>query len=411
MIRKNSKTIRVRIIGGPGKDSVIEVAPNNATDIYDDDKNFFQIKHASLHLRHDSAVHSYDYAGYHYNKHGLSPTFFYDYDDRLYVGLGYGFANYAWRRKPFASKQSIDLGYSLAQKALRTSYTALFPKVIGDWDATFSGNYDAMKWRNFFGLGNATVRTTSDISYFRVRTREWFVEAGIDKDFGKSSVSISPFFRSVKIFNDTANYFAKVFLPLNRDSIQTSNYTGVQLTYTFVKLDDSLVPQKGITIKAGALYTLHLSKREFFQSYFGKAEAYIPLCDRVSLAIRAGAGTILAKASIISSAEFYEHTVIGGPLNLRGFNRERFWGKTSFYNNNELRYLTDIKTHLVNGKAGLFAFLDQGRVWQPGEDSGSMHLGYGAGIILAPFHKICAVVTYGISKETRLWQLSNNKLF
>jgi hemolysin activation/secretion protein len=113
----------------------------------------------------------------------------------------------------------------------------------------------------------------------------------------------------------------------------------------------------------------------------------------------------------LNSAEFYEHAVIGGSSNLRAFKRERFWGKSSFYNNNELRYITNIRSHLLNAKAGLLVFFDDGRVWMPGENDNNFHTSYGGGILLAPFNKISATVTYGISKESRLINFRVNKLF
>ena len=411
VINRNSNAIRLKIIGGPAKDSVAEISKSDNIDIYDDEKNAFEVKEADLHLHNDSAVHAYDYANYTYDKRGFSPTLFYDYDDRVYFGLGYGFTNYAWRRTPFATKQKAEIDYSFNQKAIRTTYSALFPNVFDKWNITFDAYYDAIKWKNFFGLGNATSFTTSDKIYFRMRTREWFASAGINKNFEKSTIEISPFFRSVRILNDTQNYFTKEFLPSNTNARETNNYAGAQLTYTYLTLDDSIVPQKGITFSATANYSFNVSKGEFFQNYFGKVQAYIPLFDKFSLALKAGAATVVANDALINSAEFYEHAVIGGPLNLRGFNRERFWGKTSFYNNNELRYITDIRTHLINGKAGVLVFLDNGRVWLPGENSDIMHVGYGAGILLAPFGKISATVTYGISKESKLLQLSLNTLF
>lgn len=410
-IKSNSNDIRWRIIGGPQKDSVIEMNGGGNTDIYDDHKNVFEVKNADLHLRNDSAIHAYNYASYNYDKHGFSPIVSYEYDDRLYAGLGYGFTNYAWRRKPFATQQKAEIDYSFDQKAIRTTYSALFPNLIAKWNATLNVSYDAIKWKNFFGLGNETSLTTPDKKYFRMRTRECFVSAGINKDFGKSNIDISPFFRSVRILNDTQNYFAKEFLPENKDANETNNYAGVQFTYTYLTLDDSIVPQRGITFSATANYSFNVSKGEFFQNYFGRVQVYIPLFDKFSFAIKAGASTIVGNSSVINSAEFYEHAMIGGPLNLRGFNRERFWGKTSFYNNNELRYITNVKTHLVNGKAGILVFVDDGRVWLPNESSNAMHVGYGAGILLAPFDKISATVTYGISHESKLLQLRFNTLF
>ncbi|MDQ6762912.1 MAG: hypothetical protein M3015_09845, partial [Bacteroidota bacterium] len=106
--------------------------------------------------------------------------------------------------------------------------------------------------------------------------------------------------------------------------------------------------------------------------------------------------------------EFYQYPEIGGGMDLRGFQRQRFYGKTAFWNSNELRFITNLRTYLLNGKAGLLAFVDDGRVWQPQEKSDTWHVGYGGGILLAPFNKILFDVTYGISNEDKVLQLRLN---
>jgi outer membrane protein assembly factor BamA len=107
----------------------------------------------------------------------------------------------------------------------------------------------------------------------------------------------------------------------------------------------------------------------------------------------------------------YEHAIIGGPETLRGYRMDRFWGKTAFYNNNELRFITNLRIYLLNAKAGLLAFFDDGRVWIPGEHSNDLHTSYGAGILLAPFRLLPFTITYGISDETRLFRFRINTLF
>jgi hypothetical protein len=48
----------------------------------------------------------------------------------------------------------------------------------------------------------------------------------------------------------------------------------------------------------------------------------------------------------------------------------------------------------------------------PGEESNKIHIGYGPGILLAPFNKISATVTYGISEDKRIFQVRiDSKLF
>jgi hypothetical protein len=405
-----SNNIHIRIFGGPAKDSVVENNRDGKTDIYDNAQNIFQIKSAALHLKKDSA-YIFKYAGFDYNKSYFKPSLFYNIEDRLYAGLGYVFKTYPWRSFPYVTKQIADIHYSISQKAISATYSATFTHLINKWNLTLFNNYDAIRWTNFFGLGNETTLTTKDKNFFRMRTSEWLIKAGINSDFGKSNFAATAFFQSVKILNDTERYVGKVFLPLNHDALERNNYTGTQLTYTYFNADDSVVPVKGFTFYGTASYIFNPSHHEFFQKYSGKMQAYIPLFNRFSLAIKGAAATIAGNNHIINSAEFYEHAVIGGPESLRGFKRERFWGKTSFYNNNELRYITKIKTHILNAKAGVLAFFDDGRVWIQNEKSNTLHTSYGAGIMLAPFNKFCGTITYGISKESNLIQVKINKLF
>jgi hypothetical protein len=65
----------------------------------------------------------------------------------------------------------------------------------------------------------------------------------------------------------------------------------------------------------------------------------------------------------------------------------------------------------MNGKLGLLAHYDLGRVWQPSQSSTTWHRGYGAGVMLAPFNKITFTATYSISKEDKMIHLRVGKFF
>jgi hypothetical protein len=129
------------------------------------------------------------------------------------------------------------------------------------------------------------------------------------------------------------------------------------------------------------------------------------LTKAFSLAIRGGGGTMTG------DADYYHLQKLGGYINLRGYQRERFYGKSMAYNNNELRWLVNTKNYFFNGQVGLLAFYDEGRVWQPGEHSTTWHTGYGGGLILVPFNKIALTGTYCISKEDRQLQLKAGMFF
>ena len=115
--------------------------------------------------------------------------------------------------------------------------------------------------------------------------------------------------------------------------------------------------------------------------------------------------------TVVGEPEFYQLPTLSGKDNLRGFRRQRYYGETSFYNNNELRLMLNTRNGWFNGKVGVLAFVDQGRVWQPGEKSDQWHLGYGGGIFVAPFNKILLNASYGISEEDKVLHLRIGFLF
>jgi hypothetical protein len=67
--------------------------------------------------------------------------------------------------------------------------------------------------------------------------------------------------------------------------------------------------------------------------------------------------------------------------------------------------------YYLRGKIGLIGFIDQGRVWMPGEMSHTWHVGYGGGLMVAPFNKISATVYYGMSEDDHLIHIRLGRFF
>jgi hypothetical protein len=400
--------INIRIIGGTDKDSIVDLSTGGEEiNVYDDADNFFKTgPRTKLHLSKDSSVHAFNYKSYLYDKRGIKPAIFYDDDDRLFVGLGYGVTHNKWRKEPFAYKQSLAVRFSLSQVAPHILYNGLFPGAIGKWNIALFADYDAVKWTNFYGLGNETRMTTKDKNFNRMRTEEFLAQTGINRKYGRNHVSITGFFQNVRIIDDKDRYIAKLFTPVYPVKYKDNNFAGLQLGYTTHKVNDSIVPTKGFAFYSNASYNYNFGEsNKSFTRYMGDLHLYVPLVSKFSLAIRAGAATVTG------TPEFYQYIPIGGGQTMRGYRRQRFWGKTTFYNSNELRFISEVKSYAYNGKAGLVAHFDNGKVWMPSEKSGKLHTGYGAGVLLAPFNKILADITYSISDELRLIQLRLTKTF
>lgn len=78
--------------------------------------------------------------------------------------------------------------------------------------------------------------------------------------------------------------------------------------------------------------------------------------------------------------EFYNAASIGGNNGLRGYRNQRFIGKSSFYQNTDLRLnLRKVKTELVPLQLGIFGGFDYGRVWEKNNTSNDWKTSYGGG--------------------------------
>jgi hypothetical protein len=391
--------IKVRLIGGPGEDKYHDESDGSSASsvlIYDNDKN--EVKKSGairLRLSNDSSVHAYKYDNYKMDKAGISPKIFYSNEDRIYVGLGYKIQKQKWRKEPFGTQHKIDVTYSFAQKAFSSTYESIFTSLIGKWDLNLFANYDEVRWTNFFGLGNETSLTTKERDFNRVRSQQFIGKIGVQRVFNyKQRITFNPFFQSYDVINDTARYLAKNSTPAPAQLYKAQQYAGAELEYLYQNINDSVLPTKGFNFITTVNYSQNLKESSRKVTKFGAhVNFFLPLSKKFGLSLKAGGTTLTG------TPEFYQYNIVGGTETLRGHQRDRFYGTSTAYNQNELRWISDVRSYLYSGKIGLFGFHDLGRVWLKNEESTKWHSGYGAGLILVPFNKIAVSVAYGMSSE------------
>jgi len=101
---------------------------------------------------------------------------------------------------------------------------------------------------------------------------------------------------------------------------------------------------------------------------------------------------------------FPQAQYLGWRSNLRGYNVQRFAGRSRAYNNSEVRINLGMRNfYFFKGNMGLIGFHDIGRVWTDGETSDNWHKGYGGGIWVSPFNQVVMLGTVASSKEEKSW--------
>jgi hypothetical protein len=316
----------------------------------------------------------------------------------LNVGVGYSIRRYK-NKRPFAYEHSLIAYYGINRASFAIEYQSLWNQVIGNWNLALNSRLDVPNSVYFFGVGNETeMRDDVLHKYYRLYSTEFSAAVGINRHFNRVHfLELSPFYQSVNIHTDEDQYIHDYMDNLSPKDADRKQFIGGTVTYGYAKMNNALSPTKGFVFNAAASYVKNIKSTDQtdndFTRYTSSAAVYLPLSKVITLAVRAGG------ASIQGEPEFYQLNKLGGNENLRGFRRQRFYGTHSFYNNNELRFLWPTQNRVFDGKVGFLAFVDDGRVWQPGETSNTWHVGYGGGPVIQFFNQLLVNGTIGFSKE------------
>jgi hypothetical protein len=393
ILTSTGNPVTIRIIGGPGKDSYTG-AGNRGVHIYDNnDNDLSKLTRVKKHLSEDTAIHSYQYDSFRYDKKGPGIILSYNTDDRIHTGLKYEIEKQQWRKSPFGYRHELAARYSINEGAFSFGYTGRFTKFAGKWNLNLDAYYDLVRWNNFFGIGNETVMLSNDRDFHRVRSKEFYAGIGIDQKFSDHHYAgLTAFYETINILNDPNRFITKQAPPLS--VFDTKKFGGAAITYRYQKLDNGAVPTRGARFTVAARFTQNLEVNDSaVLNLSSELNIYFPLSRSFVFALHTGGAWLTGKP------EFYQLNKLTGSKTLRGFRKYRFYGESMFYNQAEIQFIRDVRTWLFNGKAGLIALYDIGRVWIPGESSSTWHYGYGGGIMLAPFNKVSLAVFYAYSRN------------
>lgn len=325
----------------------------------------------------------------------------------LTFGVGYRIQKSRTGREPFDSEHSLTFNYVINRGGFFIQHSSLWYEAIGSWNLGLTARVDLPDVVNFHGIGNESVWNQDLKSrYYRLRTSELFGGISINKLVDSAHFfELQPFYHSVKIKLDDDRIISDRSLDLDKTDFTRDHFAGTRAGYMYSRKNNDLAPSRGFEFALSGAYVHNLKNTDrHFTQYNSYATAYLPLHRRLTLALRAGG------AALQGDPEFYQLAMLGGSENLRGYRRQRFWGKTAFYNNNELRWLKPTSSKLFS-QVGLLAFVDQGRVWQPGEASDTWHVGYGGGLVIIPYNRIVLNGSVGTSKEATIIHLRIGYLF
>lgn len=302
-----------------------------------------------------------------------------------------------WEKDEYETSHHLCFNYGILRSAFNFGYIGRWGRLFGTWDFVIKARMDAPAVENFFGVGNETKLINKTTNYYQTKSERQYVAIGVERDIEKvHHFEFSLIGQSVKVHNIGDHYITSAQTLMDPSVFDRKFFAGVEGGYSYLNVDNQVFPFKGVGVSLGLGYLRNIDDNRSFGKALLSTTAFLPLSKQFSLAIRAGGG------ALSGTADYYNLNSIGGGGSgeMRGYDRERFYGKQSFYLNNDLRWVFNTKNWLYNGKAGFLVFYDMGRVWMPGEKSNSLHGSYGGGLIFIPYNRFSLTATYGVSSET-----------
>ncbi|MGZ8559503.1 MAG: BamA/TamA family outer membrane protein [Chitinophagaceae bacterium] len=299
-----------------------------------------------------------------------------------------------WRKKEYNIVHSVNALYGFLRTSLNIGYVGRFGRAAGKADLLLKARVDDPAVENYFGAGNNTILENKKRNYYQTFSKRVYGSIGFERKFENlHHAELSLIYQSVE-YKKTGGHFISNGSHIDPSVFSPKKFGGLEAGYTYDRTNGNICPGSGFIFKFGGGVLKNLADTgSAFVKLNSSAALYVPLSRQFTLAMRAGGGTLFGEA------DFYHLNRLGGNIEIRGYDRERFYGKSVFYTNTELRWLVNTHNYFFNGRAGLVGFYDIGRVWMPDEKSNLWHAGYGMGLVIIPFNKVTLSAMYGLSKE------------
>ncbi|MEO6611519.1 MAG: hypothetical protein ABIT05_01795 [Chitinophagaceae bacterium] len=414
LINGTNDKIKLRMIGGGGQDVYENTTKSPGGLVYDKkDGNNTLTGPFRNKMSHDTAINSFQRIYYKYPFQSIFITGGYNPDDGISLGPTFKFIRHGFRKTPYKSLHQFRIAYAFSTKAVNMRYNNEFIGVFGGktdilTDISYKGPNNTS---NFFGYGMNSIYDKTKpkkFKYYRIRYDLGDISLLLRRRLSeKIMISLGPTFQfysldSTDDLNKKRNVVLNTLSGLNYPNVfKKQSYFGVLFNFIVDTRNHRAMPDKGVNWVTTIRSMTGITK----YSYEGVTQLntdlsfYVNLIhDRLVFADRIGAGTTTSK-----KFEFYQAQYLGSDENLRGYRKERFAGKSKFYNQAELRLrLANFHTYLFPASFGIFGFVDFGRVWVENDTDKKMATGYGGGLWFSPLRRFVISVSYAVSKEDNI---------
>ena len=344
-----NKGIKVRIVGGKGRDTIIDNSHVRGTGRK---PNFIQKSSETKDLRSNrKGVNDYNRKLFKYNLVIPQAYMGYSIDDGVFIGGGVYLKRYHFRDSTF---HRIVGNYAYETDAFNIRYSGLVSSFIKTLDLMIEADVSAPNVvGNYYGLGNETMNNAGkggdeDREYYRVRYHYGLFRPELRKTI---TDELEFLFGATAVFGKVERTPDRFIDDLENNGLTTNAFldqylAGLTISVNYDRRDDYKFPTRGILwhLNARKMYGLNSYSGNFSQLN-SDLSLYLSFRKdpRMILALRFGGGKNWG------DYPFYMAQGLGDKTNLRGFRANRFAGDAAFYQNTEVRLkLFRLNTYLLN---------------------------------------------------------------
>jgi len=384
---KDNAGVNVRVIGGPGKNTVDDsqgfgvrfyasegnnqVTGNGGTDLKSEP---FTMPPRPQPENDTPWVPVQDWGG------NTRPLFIagYQSDPGFTVGAGFDSTRNEFRKYPWGKRHIVRGAFAFGAKKPYIDYKGDYRRENALLHYALDARFSGIDNLRYYGLGNETTDDLDDSAYKISTFQATVFPALMISRGGQGGFSVGPYLR----YSDSSGTDSETVLG-QEQPLGFGKYgeLGAQARFRWDTREPGNVFASGYQVRTTGSY--------FFQVWdvedpYGWIDAevggHFALTDHpVLLSLFVGG------KKIWGDFPFYDAAYIGGGHTTPGYSWNRFGGDASLYGIAELRWAFMKLRSVVPGKVGVTGILDAGRVFLKGEDSSKWHPAYGGGVFYSPF--------------------------
>ncbi len=405
----SEKPMNLRIIGGDGEDEITDNSNSRqwrkSTVIYDTQNGNSIVPGPDTRIEStvNNEIVRYDMHAFRYDHLAPVLKIGYNMDDKFYLGGGVVYTRHGFNQYPYASEHRATIAVAPYRSSWQFEYSGDFTDVIQKMGVNLDLTIQFPRlYTNFFGFGNSTVseerRSYYDVYYYNFRFFPGFTGRS-----GNSIFKLGPLIQVVNVDRLEGTFLDENTDGLLPDVFRKNVYGGIALSADIRSIESVENPLKGVRWLTNMEW---LAQTNNSQSKIGRINSeirgYYTFEEKVPVTIAARLGA----ASTTGDFQFYQASTIGGTRgydtqgNVRGYYRDRFTGRSSIFQNLEVRAsVLRISEFYIPFELGVLAHFDSGRVWSEVQEDNNWHSSWGGGLYFRPFEGVAATLVYTHSTE------------